>query len=125
VARTSAWALAANRACRQLAFEVASISVPTSVGAVIPWLQNVIAAEQSALLVIHALKPPKGAAGQVAELLQHYKAGVSADNSALAAARRGNLTQAQSLAQQAESEGALGNAIAVQLGATACVPKPR
>jgi hypothetical protein len=124
VARTSAWALAANGACRQLASEVASLSVPTSVSAVIPWLQKVIAAEQSALLVIHALKPPKGAAGQVAGLFQHYNAGVSADNRALAAARRGNLTQAQSLAQQAESEGAQGNAIAVQLGATSCVPKP-
>jgi hypothetical protein len=119
-ALADSWVTRANAVCEQFRTEVLSAGSPTSLEQVLPFVQKLVDTIKTAVAKLRALKPPKGEKPRVAGMLAQYDKMVVGLNAMLAAARHGDRSKVQQLEQQVRTAGARGDAIAAQLGATAC-----
>lgn len=117
---SSAWVRGANAACTELRDAVVNASFPTSDSQVLPFVRTLLADVKTTVDKIRALKPPAGEKARVQAMLADYDNLLAAVSSELDAAQKNQLIKVQQLAAQATKYGQAGDAIAAQLGATAC-----
>jgi hypothetical protein len=116
----SAWVRGANAACTELRSAVVNASFPTSDSQVVPFVRQLLGDVKATVDKIRALKPPAGEQARVRAMLADYDNLLAAVSSELDAAQKNQLIKVQQLAAQATKYGQAGDAIAAQLGATAC-----
>jgi hypothetical protein len=116
----SSWVQGANEVCTELRQQIASTPFPTTPAEILPYAENEVAAAQTAVAKLHALRAPKATQSKVNEMLASYDAMLVDVRALLAAAKRGDANAGRALAKKAQAEGAHGDALAVSLGATAC-----
>src|SRR5581483_3233666 len=117
---SSAWVHGANAACTELRDEVVNASFPTSESQVLPFVQTLVGDVKTTVDKIRMLKPPAGEKARVQAMLADYDNLLATVSSELDAAQKNQLIKVQQLAAQATKYGQAGDAIAAQLGATAC-----
>jgi hypothetical protein len=116
----TAWIAGANAFCTKVKLELASKSLPTSSTDLLSYLQSFIGTLKSGIDKIRGLKPPAGKAARVQAMLDAYDRTFADANAALAAAKRKDAATFQRLAAKIDREGVEADAIAAELGATAC-----
>jgi hypothetical protein len=114
------WVQGANEVCTELRQQVASTPFPTSAAEILPYAEHEVAAAQTAVAKLHALRAPKAMQPKVREMLASYDSMLSDVQALLAAAKRGDASAGRALAKKAQAEGEHGDSLALSLGATAC-----
>jgi hypothetical protein len=117
---TDAWVRGANAACEKFKAEIVSTGLPTQPDQVLPWAQNLVAKLRTVVDKLRGLKPPPGKQARVAAMLADYDTMLKALNAEIGAAKGHDLATLQSLNAKARAAGTSGDAIAAELGATAC-----
>jgi hypothetical protein len=116
----SAWVAGANAFCNKLRLELVSKPLPTTANGALDYMQSLITTMKTEIDKIHALKPPAGRAARVNAMLAAYDRTFADANGVIAAIRKNDVATFQRLSARVKQDGARGDAIAVELGATAC-----
>lgn len=118
---SSAWITQVNAACTKLRSDLAGESFPTKESAVIPFLHKLVGAVKATVDKIRGVEPPQGKRARVAAMLAAYDRMFKGIYQELDAAQRHQLFKLTPLQAQVERDGKLGDEIAGELGANACV----
>ena len=118
--RVTSWVEGANAACRGLRQQLRALPLPTTSQGVIDFATQMAAAVQATVDQLRVLVPPAGQRAKVAEMLADYDAAVTKLKRVLAAAKRGDRATVDKLKGQVSDAGKRGDAIAAELGASAC-----
>jgi hypothetical protein len=116
----SSWVKTANEICTKLGMELSTKSLPTNRRDLVAYAQEFVDTIRQGVDKIRHVKPPAGKKARVDAMLGAYDRLFADANAALAAVRRGDVATFQRLAAKVQREGAQGDAIAAELGATAC-----
>lgn len=116
----SAWVKGANTLCTKLKLELLSKPLPTSESDIVSYVQSFVDTAKAEVDKIRTLKPPAGKAARVRVMLDTYDKAFADATALLAAVKRQDVATYQRLSAQVKAEGAAADAIAAQLGATAC-----
>ena len=120
VGGTVAWASQANMICNKLKTDLLSLPLPSSGSSALDWVDKIDGVLQNTVQSLRALKPPAGHEAQVRQMVALYAAAVSGSQALVAAVRAGQSPDLAAFQQKMTSLGARADAIAVDLGATAC-----
>jgi hypothetical protein len=120
VGSTVAWAGQANAVCNKLKADLLRLPLPTSGGSALDWVDKVNGALENTVKSLRALTPPKGHEAQVHQMVALYAEAVSASEAAVSDMRAGKSPDLGSFQQRISGLGERADAIAVDLGATAC-----
>jgi hypothetical protein len=120
VGSTAAWASQANLICNKLKTDLLRLTLPTSGASALDWVAKIDDALQNTVQSLRTLKPPAGHEAQVRQMVALYAAAVSGSQALVAAVRAGKSPDLAAFQQKMTSLGARADAIAVDLGATAC-----
>ena len=120
VGSTVAWASQANMICNKLKTDLLSLPLPSSGSSVLDWVDKIDGVLQNTVQSLRALKAPTGHEAQVRQMVALYAAAVSGSQALVAAVRAGQSPDLAAFQQKMTSLGARADAIAVDLGATAC-----
>jgi len=120
VGSSALWASQANSICNKLKTDLLSLPLPTSGGTALDWVDKVDGALQNTVKSLRALTPPKGREADVRRMVASYSAAVSESQSLVAQVRAGKSPDLAAFQQKISALGSRADAIAVDLGATAC-----
>ena len=120
VGSTVAWASQANMICNKLKTDLLSLPLPSSGSSALDWVDKIDGVLQNTVQSLRALKAPTGHEAQVRQMVALYAAAVSGSQALVAAVRAGQSPDLAAFQQKMTSLGARADAIAVDLGATAC-----
>ena len=120
VGGTVAWASQANMICNKLKTDLLSLPLPSSGSSALDWVDKIDGVLQNTVQSLRALKAPTGHEAQVRQMVALYAAAVSGSQALVAAVRAGQSPDLAAFQQKMTSLGARADAIAVDLGATAC-----
>jgi hypothetical protein len=120
VGSTVAWAGQANAICNKLKTDLLQLPLPTAGSSALDWVDKVDGVLQNAVQSLRALKPPHGHQAQVRKMVALYSEAVSGSQALIAAVRAGKSPDLAAFQQKMSALGARADAIAVDLGATAC-----
>ena len=120
VGSTVVWAGQANSICNKLKADLLRLPLPTSGESAIDWVGNINGALDSTVKSLRALTPPKGHESQVRQMVALYSAAVAASEAVVSNVRAGKSPDLAAFQQRISTLGARADAIAVDLGATAC-----
>jgi hypothetical protein len=120
VGSSALWASQANSICNKLKTDLLSLPLPTSGGSALDWIDKVDGALQSTVKSLRSLTPPKGRETAVRQMLASYAAAVSESQSLIAQVRAGKSPDLAAFQDRISTLGSRADAIAVDLGATAC-----
>ena len=120
VGSTAAWASQANTICNKLKTDLLSLPLPSSGSSALDWVDKIDGVLQSTVQSLRALKPPAGHEAQVRQMVALYAAAVSGSQALVASIRAGKSPDLAAFQQKMTSLGGRADAIAVDLGATAC-----
>jgi hypothetical protein len=120
VGSTVAWAGQANTICNKLKTDLLRLPLPTAGSSALDWVDKVDGVLQNAVQSLRALKPPNGHEAQVRKMVALYAEAVSGSQALIAAVRAGKSPDLAAFQQKLSALGARADAIAVDLGATAC-----
>ena len=114
------WVRGANALCTKVQLELLTKPLPTNAQDAVSYLQSFVDTLKTGVDKIRTLKPPAGKKARVKAMLDAYDRAFADATALLAAVRRHDVAAFQRLSAQVKQEGALGDAIAAELGATAC-----
>ena len=114
------WVARANAVCERFREDLLATKLPTAPDQVLPFVQKFVDTAKTAVARLRALPAPKGEKARVAAMLAEYDTMVAALDEMVVAARDGNRAKLQRLADLVDAAGNRGDAIAAELGATAC-----
>jgi hypothetical protein len=120
VGSSALWASQANSICNKLKTDLLSLPLPTSGGSALDWIDKVDGALENTVKSLRALTPPKGRETDVRQMLASYAAAVSESQSLIAQVRAGKSPDLAAFQDKISALGSRADAIAVDLGATAC-----
>jgi len=120
VGSTVVWAGQANSICNKLKADLLRLPLPTSGESAIDWVGKINGALDSTVKSLRALTPPKGHESQVRQMVALYSAAVAASEAVVSNVRAGKSPDLAAFQQRISTLGARADAIAVDLGATAC-----
>jgi hypothetical protein len=120
VGSSALWATQANSICNKLKTDLLGLPLPTSGGTALDWIDKVDGVLQSTVKSLRALTPPKGRGAEVRRMVASYAAAVSESQSLVAQVRAGKSPDLAAFQQKISALGSRADAIAVDLGATAC-----
>jgi hypothetical protein len=120
VGSTVAWASQANTICNKLKTDLLSLPLPSSGSSALDWVDKIDGVLQNTVQSLRALKPPAGHEAQVRQMVVLYATAVAGSQALVAAVRAGKSPDLAAFQQKMTSLGARADAIAVDLGATAC-----
>lgn len=120
VGSSAVWASQANSICNKLKTDLLSLPLPTSGGSALDWIDKVDGALENTVKSLRALAPPTGREAEVRRMLASYAAAVSESQSLIAQVRAGKSPDLAAFQQKISALGSRADAIAVDLGATAC-----
>lgn len=110
----------ANRICAEANRRIASLPAINTIADLLKTGPREISAANSAITKLGALTPPSATRGKVRQLISGLTEETALIGEVVAAARAGNVTQAQALAAQASARNASDRATATSLGLTEC-----
>jgi hypothetical protein len=116
----SAWVAGANAFCNKLRLELLTKPLPTNANDALDYMQSLLTTMKAEIDKIRALKPPAGRAARVHAMLAAYDRAFADANGSIAAIRHKDVATFQRLSSRIKAEGDQGDAIAAELGATAC-----
>lgn len=120
VASTAAWATRANAICNKLETDLLRLRLPTGGSSALDWIDKVVGALDSTVQSLRGLKPPKGREAEVRRMLALYQQAVARSHALIADVRAGKSPDLAAFQQRLTTLGSRADAIAVELGATAC-----
>lgn len=120
VGSTVAWAGQANSICNKLKADLLRLPLPTSGGSAIDWVDKINGALDNTVKSLRGLAAPKGHEAQVRQMVALYSAAVSASEAVVSDVRAGRSPDLAAFQQRISTLGSRADAIAVDLGATAC-----
>lgn len=120
VGSSALWASQANTICNKLKTDLLSLPLPTSGGSALDWIDKVDGALQNTVKSLRSLTPPKGREAEVRRMVASYSAAVSESQSLVAQVRAGKSPDLAAFQGRVSALGSRADAIAVDLGATAC-----
>lgn len=120
VGSTVAWAGQANSVCNKLKADLLRLPLPTSGSSAIDWVDKINGALDNTVKSLRGLTPPKGHESQVRQMVALYSAAVSASEAVVSDVRAGKNPDLAAFQQRISALGSRADAIAVDLGATAC-----
>jgi len=120
VGSSAAWASRANAICNKLATDLLRLPLPTGGSTALDWLDKVDGVLESTVRSLRALTPPKGREAEVRRMLALYEEAVSGSRALIADVRAGKSPDLAAFQQRMSTLGARADAIAVDLGASAC-----
>jgi hypothetical protein len=110
----------ANRICAEANRKIASLPAINSIADLLRTGPRELSAANSAVAKLRVLTPPSADKGKVRQLISGLTEETALIGEVVAAARAGNVTQAQLLAAQASARNASDHATATSLGLTEC-----
>ena len=120
VGSSAAWASQANAICNKLATDLLRLPLPSGGSTALDWLDKVDGVLENTVQSLRALTPPKGREVQVRQMLALYEQAVAGSRSLIADVRAGKSPDLAAFQQRMSTLGARADAIAVDLGASAC-----
>ena len=120
VGSSALWASQANSICNKLKTDLLSLPLPSSGGSALDWIDKVDGALENTVKSLRSLTPPKGRETDVRQMLASYAAAVSESQSLIAQVRAGKSPDLAAFQDKISALGSRADAIAVDLGATAC-----
>jgi hypothetical protein len=117
---TVAWAGQANAICNKLKADLLRLPLPTSGGSALDWVDGVNGVLDNTVKSLRALTAPKGHEAQVRQMVSLYSAAVAESESLVSSVRAGKSPDLAAFQQRITTLGNRADAIAVDLGATAC-----
>ena len=120
VGSTVVWAGQANAICNKLKADLLRLPLPTSGGSALDWVASVNGVLDNTVKGLRALTPPKGHEAQVRQMVALYSAAVSESEALVSGLRAGKNPDLAAFQQRVNTLGNRADAIAVDLGATAC-----
>jgi len=120
VGSSALWASQANSICNKLKTDLLSLPLPSSGGSALDWIDKVDGALENTVKSLRSLTPPKGRETDVRQMLASYAAAVSESQSLIAQVRAGKSPDLAAFQDKIAALGSRADAIAVDLGATAC-----
>jgi hypothetical protein len=119
-AGSATWAAAANAICTKVATDALGLRLPTTASEALTWADQLTSVFARAVRSLHALKAPRGREAQVRQMLAYYDTAVASLRVLLADARAGKQPDVAGLVQKLTPLERKADAIARDLGATAC-----
>lgn len=120
VAPGSDWASAANSVCNDMVNRLRTLLLPATPAGYLDFASEMLDILRDTVAKLRALKTPKGQQAQIQRMLVLYDAALVKARATLDAVRHRDRTRYVKLAQETQELGDKGDAVAVQLGATAC-----
>jgi hypothetical protein len=120
VGSTVAWAGQANGICNKLKADLLRLPLPTSGESALDWVDSLNGVLDNTVKSLRALTPPKGHEAQVRQMVALYSEAVSASEALVSSVRAGKNPDLAAFQQRITTLGHRADAIAVDLGATAC-----
>jgi hypothetical protein len=120
VGSTVAWAGQANAVCNKLKADMLRLPLPTSGGSALDWVDKLNGVLDNTVKSLRALTPPKGHEAQVRQMVALYSEAVSESEALVSDVRAGKNPDLAGFQQRISTLGSRADAIAVDLGATAC-----
>jgi hypothetical protein len=120
VGSTVAWAGQANTICNKLKADLLRLPLPTSGGSALDWVDSLNRVLENTVKSLRALTPPKGHEAQIRQMVALYAEAVSASEALVSSVRAGKSPDLAAFQQRITTLGSRADAIAVDLGATAC-----
>jgi hypothetical protein len=120
VGSTVTWAGQANAICNKLKTDLLQLPLPSSGGTALDWVDKVNGVLESTVKSLRSLRPPKGHEAQVRQMVALYAEAVSASEALVSSLRAGKSPDLAAFQQRISALGDRADAIAVDLGATAC-----
>jgi hypothetical protein len=117
---SAAWASQANVICGKLASQLLALPLPKPGAQVIDWVDKLNGVLENTIRSLRKLTPPKGHEAQVRQMLALYEEAVSGSRALVGEVRAGKTPDLGAFQQRISTLGARADAIAVDLGATAC-----
>jgi hypothetical protein len=116
----SAWVAGANALCTKVQLELAAKQLPTNATSLVSYMQSFVDTIKRGVDKIRGLRPPAGKKARVNAMLATYDRTFEDATALLAAVRHKDVAAYTRLAARVKHEGAAGDAIAAELGATSC-----
>jgi hypothetical protein len=120
VESSATWASQANTICGKFASELLALPLPQPGSQVVDWVGKLNGVLENTIRSLRALKPPKGHEAQVRKMLALYEEAVAGSQAIVADVKAGKTPDLAAYQSRISSLGARADAIAVDLGATAC-----
>jgi hypothetical protein len=120
VGSTVPWARQANAICNKLKADLLRLPLPSSGSSAIDWVGKIDSVLEDTVKSLRALTPPKGHEAQVRRMLALYGQAVAASEALVADVRAGRSPDLAAFQTRVTGLGNRADAIAVDLGATAC-----
>jgi hypothetical protein len=118
------WAREANAICQDSLDEVEAFGEPTTAAELAALVERTIPIFERSMRDLRALSPPEGFEAEAEEMLDHYAEAGDFSPEILEALKAGNEERAVELSEMQLDIGEQGDAIAADLGATACTKEP-
>ena len=119
-AGSATWAAQANAICTKVATDVLGLKLPSTPSEALAWADQLTTVFAGAVRSLHALKAPRGREAQVRQMLAYYDTAVASLRVVIADARVGKQPDVAALVQKLAPMERKADAIAGDLGATAC-----
>ena len=120
VGSSAAWASQANTICNKLKTDLLRLPLPSAGSSALDWLDKVDGVLGNTVQSLRALTAPKGREAQVRQMLALYQQAVAGSRALIADVRAGRSPDLAGFQGRMSALGARADAIAVDLGATAC-----
>ena len=117
---SATWASQANAICGKFASELLALPLPRPGSQVVDWVGKLNGVLENTIRSLRALKPPKGHEAQVRKMLALYEEAVAGSQAIVADVKAGKTPDLAAYQSRISTLGARADAIAVDLGATAC-----
>jgi hypothetical protein len=120
VESSATWASQANTICGKLESQLLALPLPKPGSQVVDWVGKVDGVLENTIRSLRGLKAPKGHETQVRQMLALYEEAVSGSQALVAAVKAGKTPDLAAYQTRISALSARADAIAVDLGATAC-----
>lgn len=120
VESTAGWASQANAICGKLDSQLLALPIPKPGSQIVDWVAKLNSVLEGTIRSLRALTPPKGHEAQVRKMLSLYQEAVAGSQAIVAQVKAGKTPDLTAYEQRISTLGARADAIAVDLGATAC-----
>jgi hypothetical protein len=120
VGSTVVWAGQANAICNKLKADLLRLPLPTSGGSALDWVDKLDGVLENTVKSLRALTPPRGHEAEVRRMVALYSEAVSASEALVSSLRAGKSPDLAAFQTRVSGLGERADAIAVDLGATAC-----
>ena len=120
VSGSETWASQANALCLKMETDLLGLQLPSTVPEALDWADRVNGVLAATIRGLHALTPPRGRESQVKQMLAYYDQALAGARAIVVEARQGKQPDVAAYEQKISRLGVSADAIARDLGASAC-----